>query len=165
MNRAVEVSKPAVILKFDLLNDSPGRVTDVRSKSPLSRNLRETLARAGTGGWPITMRGYATIEPGYTVEHKRTVAERSSDCACEPQVSVVSARPVQLRERFQIRGATANEPVRTRGWWKAPEQSKTNNLRSPSRCSANDRLVVFDCHVNRALYLQVSEIITELTRM
>ena len=75
MNRAVEVSKPAVILKFDLLNDSPGRVTDVPIEIAIvekpSRNPGPRRLVAG----PITMRGYATIEPGYTVEHKRTVAK------------------------------------------------------------------------------------------
>lgn len=93
---AVEVSKPAVILKFDLLNDSPGRVTDVMIEIAIvekpSRNPGPRRLVAG----PITMRGYATIEPGYTVEYKVLLRNLSSDCACEPQVSVVSARPVQL---------------------------------------------------------------------
>jgi hypothetical protein len=93
---SVEVSKPAVVLRFDLLNDSPGRVTDVLieiaivEKPTPSPGLRRLVAG------PITMRGYATIEPGYTVEYKVLLRNLSSDCACEPQVSVVSARPVQL---------------------------------------------------------------------
>jgi len=93
---AVEVSRPAVMLKFDLLNDSPGRVTDVLIEIAIvEKPSRDPGPRRLVAG-PITMRGYATIEPGYTVEYKVLLRNLSSNCACEPQVSVVSARPVQL---------------------------------------------------------------------
>ena len=93
---AVEVSRPAVILKFDLLNDSPSRVTDVLIEIAIvEKPSRNPGSRRFVAG-PITMRGYATIEPGFTVEYKVLLRNLSSDCACEPQVTVVSARPVQL---------------------------------------------------------------------
>jgi hypothetical protein len=93
---AVEVSRPAVILKFDLLNDSPSRVTDVLIEIAIVEKLSRNPGPRRLVAGPITMRGYATIEPGYTVEYKVLLRNLSSDCACEPQVSVVSARPVQL---------------------------------------------------------------------
>jgi hypothetical protein len=93
---SVEVARPAVVLKFDLLNDSPGRVTDVLIEIAIvEKPSRDPGSRRLVAG-PITMRGYATIEPGYTVEYKVLLRNLSSDCGCEPQVSVVSARPVQL---------------------------------------------------------------------
>ena len=93
---AGEVSRPAVILKFDLLNDSPSRVTDVLIEIAIVEKLSRNPGPRRLVAGPITMRGYATIEPGYTVEYKVLLRNLSSDCACEPQVSVVSARPVQL---------------------------------------------------------------------
>ena len=93
---AVEVSRPAVILKFDLLNDSLSRVTDVLIEIAIvEKSSRNPGPRRLVAG-PITMRGYATIEPGYTVEYKVLLRNLSSDCACEPEVSVVSARQVQF---------------------------------------------------------------------
>ena len=93
---SVEVSRPAAVLKFDLLNDSPSRLTDVLIEIAIvEKPSRDAGWRRLVAG-PITMRGYATIEPGYTVEYKVLLRNLSSDCACEPRVSVVSARPVQL---------------------------------------------------------------------
>ena len=93
---SVEVSRPAVVLKFDLLNDSLSRVTDVLIEIAIvEKPSRDAGSRRLVAG-PITMRGYATIEPGYTVEYKVLLRNLSSDCGCEPRVSVVSARPVQL---------------------------------------------------------------------
>ena len=93
---SLEISRPAALLRFDLLNDSPDRVTDVLLEIAIVEKPPQTAGSRRLIAGPITMRGYATIEPGYTVEYKVLLRNLSSDCACEPQVSVVSARPVQL---------------------------------------------------------------------
>ena len=77
MNRAVEVSKPAVILKFDLLNDSPGRVTDV----PIEIAIVEKPSR----------------NPGRGTGRSRCAAMRPSSRAIRSSIGVLLRIHVRLR--------------------------------------------------------------------
>jgi hypothetical protein len=93
---SAEVSRPAALLKFDLLNDGELRVTDVRVEITIfERSRSNTWPRRIVAG-PVTIRGHATIEAGYTVSYEMLLRNLASDCDCDPHVSIVSARPIPI---------------------------------------------------------------------
>jgi hypothetical protein len=82
---------PASLLAFDLCNEGPRPLTDVvvrvviADKSGLAVG-RRPLAR------PLMLRGKAVLRQGYALRYSLLFRNLSSECACEPQVKVLSAR-------------------------------------------------------------------------
>ena len=85
---------PAVLLKFDLLNESESRVTDllievtVVERTPTPADPTRSRAIAG----PFTVQGHVTVEPGYTMQFDMLLKNLRPDCDCSATVRVVSAR-------------------------------------------------------------------------
>jgi hypothetical protein len=96
----VDAPKPASLLKFDMMNDGDLRVTDVRIQIAIVQKERlaadRTPPRVIVG--PFTISGHATIEAGYTVNYEMLLRNLSYDCECQPDVRVVSARPLMEPE-------------------------------------------------------------------
>jgi hypothetical protein len=96
---SADAPKPSSLLKFDMLNDSDFRVTDVRIEIAIVEKLQERFITDGTSQphvivGPFTIRGHATIEAGYTVSYEMLLRNLSTDCGCRAEVRVVSAREV-----------------------------------------------------------------------
>ena len=87
--------KPSVILKFDLLNDSDVRITDVMIEIAIvakPQTVSEPAPRVIVR--PFIIRGHVTIEAGYTVAYQMLLRNLAPDCECQADVNVVSARPL-----------------------------------------------------------------------
>jgi hypothetical protein len=89
-----EAPKPSAVLKFDILNDSELRVTDIVIQVAMheeprvdhaARSRRVVVA-------PFTIRGDLTLEAGHTVNYEMLLRNLSSDCGCVANVVVLSAR-------------------------------------------------------------------------
>lgn len=92
---SAEVSRPAALLKFDLLNDGELSVTDVLVEITIFEKSRSDTRPRRIAG-PVTIRGYATIEAGYTVSYELLLRNLAADCDCDPRVNIVSARPIPI---------------------------------------------------------------------
>ena len=91
-----DAPKPSSLLKFDILNESDLRVSDVLieiaivdNRLPDDGGLRP---RPVVG--PFRISGHATIEAGYTVNYQMLLRNLNPECPCVANVRVVSARPL-----------------------------------------------------------------------
>jgi hypothetical protein len=86
--------QPSTILKFDVFNDTPSRLTDVvMNVSFVEKQLPErftTPARVLVG--PVTIRVAEILQAGYTLRYEMLFRNLSSDCDCSPSVEILSAR-------------------------------------------------------------------------
>jgi hypothetical protein len=85
---------PASLLVFDLCNEGPRPLTDVVVRVVIAdkRGLAEgTRPLVG----PLTIRGKVVLRQGYALNYGLLFRNLSSECACEAQVKVVSARSLQ----------------------------------------------------------------------
>lgn len=91
---------PAAVLRFDLFNAGHLRVTDITLQIRIIalQEPAETGARRVLAG-PFAVRGFATIEPGYTFQYELLLRNVPSDCRCAAEVSVLSARAVPRAQR------------------------------------------------------------------
>jgi hypothetical protein len=93
---AEDAPKPSTLLKFDLLNQSLERITDVVLQVVLVEKARlpeQVSARRPVVG-PFTIQGHVTLEAGYTMNYVVLLRNLSVDCDCLPEVSVLSARSI-----------------------------------------------------------------------
>jgi len=87
-----DAPQPSSLLKFAVVNDSNRSVSDI----VIAITVREMpedeglTPRAIVG--PFTVAGHATIESGYSVEYALLLRNLLSDCRCEAEVKVMSAR-------------------------------------------------------------------------
>jgi hypothetical protein len=88
--------QPSVVLKFDVLNDSPSRLTDVVIRvSFVEGNLDEIdeiPAKVVRG--PVTIRVRETLPAGYVLSYEMLFRNLSPECECSPRVDILSARSV-----------------------------------------------------------------------
>jgi hypothetical protein len=87
---------PSAILKFDMLNDGGSKVTDIVIQISMLERPRDERA-LGSRRFvvnPFMIRGSVTLEAGYTMNYEMLLRNLSTDCACVPNVVVISARPV-----------------------------------------------------------------------
>jgi hypothetical protein len=87
---------PSAVLKFDMLNDGGSKVTDIVIQiSMLERSRGEhALGSRRFVVSPFMIRGSVTLEAGYTMNYEMLLRNLSADCACVPNVVVMSARAV-----------------------------------------------------------------------
>jgi hypothetical protein len=87
---------PSAVLKFDILNDGGSKVTDVVIQIAMlerPRGEHEPSSRRFVVN-PFMIRGSVTLEAGYTMNYEMLLRNLSANCACVPNVVVISARPV-----------------------------------------------------------------------
>jgi len=88
--------RPSALLRFDMLNNSTVRMTDVSIEIAIVEKWQSPdqsrMPRVIVG--PFTIRGDATIEAGYTLNYQMLLRNLSSDCGCQANITVVSARPL-----------------------------------------------------------------------
>ena len=87
-----DAPKPSSLLKFAVVNDSSRSVSDLViaiTVREMPEDKGET-SRALVG--PFTVAGHATIEAGYSVEYALLLQNLMSDCRCQAEVKVMSAR-------------------------------------------------------------------------
>jgi hypothetical protein len=91
-----DAPKPSTVLKFDVLNQSLGRITDVVLQVVVTEKqlLPNNVATRRNVVGPFTIHGEVTLEAGYTVNYVVLLRNMSLDCDCLPEVSVVSARSI-----------------------------------------------------------------------
>jgi hypothetical protein len=91
---SLEGPQPSVLLKFDLLNDSPSRLTDVVIRvSFVEGNLDEIdEIPAKVVGGPLTIRVKETLPAGYVLSYEMRFRNLAPDCECSPRVEILSAR-------------------------------------------------------------------------
>jgi hypothetical protein len=85
---------PSAVLKFDLANEGAQRLTDTLVEIVITERQgvkAETLNPRIIMG-PVTIRGTATIEAGYTLEYQMLLRNVSAECECVANVVVLSAR-------------------------------------------------------------------------
>jgi hypothetical protein len=87
---------PSAVLKFDMLNDGGSKVTDIVIQISMLERPRDEheLSSRRFVVKPFMIRGSVTLEVGYTMNYEMLLRNLSSDCACVPNVVVISARPV-----------------------------------------------------------------------
>ena len=89
-----EVAQPAALLKFDVLNETSLRLTDVLVRvSFLEDQGLDTAglpARVLVG--PVTVRVKAVLQAESVVSYEMLFRNLSSDCGCSPRVVILSAR-------------------------------------------------------------------------
>jgi hypothetical protein len=88
--------QPSVVLKFDVLNDSPSSLTDVIIRvSFVEHDLDEIddiSAKVVAG--PVTIRVRETLPAGYTLSYEMSFRNLLPECECSPRVEILSARPL-----------------------------------------------------------------------
>jgi hypothetical protein len=87
---------PSAVLKFDMLNDGGSKVTDIVIQIAMlerPRGEHEPSSRRFVVN-PFMIRGSVTLEAGYTMNYEMLLRNLSANCACVPNVVVISARPV-----------------------------------------------------------------------
>ena len=91
-----DAPKPSTLLKFDLLNQSLERITDVVLQVVVTEKprLADDAATRRTVVGPFTIQGQVTLEAGYTINYVVLLRNLSLDCDCLPEVSVLSARSI-----------------------------------------------------------------------
>jgi hypothetical protein len=88
-----EAPKPSAVLRFDVLNDSDSKVTDIVFEIAMHEKPAEH-ARAAPRlvVSPFVIQGNVTLEAGYTVSYELLLRNLLPDCGCVPNVVVTSAR-------------------------------------------------------------------------
>jgi hypothetical protein len=85
---------PSALLKFDMLNDTALRLTDVVVRvSFLERRADDANAlppRIVVG--PVTVRVDETLQAGYVLSYEMLFRNLSTNCDCAPRVEILSAR-------------------------------------------------------------------------
>jgi hypothetical protein len=91
---SLEGPQPSVVLKFDVLNDSPSRLTDVVIRVSFVESdldeIDEIPAKVVAG--PVTIRFRETLEAGYVLSYEMLFRNFSPECECSPRVEILSAR-------------------------------------------------------------------------
>jgi hypothetical protein len=87
---------PSAVLKFDMLNDGGSKVTDIVIQISMLERPRDEHALSSRRFVvnPFMIRGSVTLEAGYRMNYEMLLRNLSADCACVPNVVVISARPV-----------------------------------------------------------------------
>lgn len=84
---------PSTILKFDVFNASPKRLTDfVLEISIAEKPSDPLLASSRLLVRPFKIRGNVVLESGYTISYEMLLRQLSSDCDCVANVNVLSVR-------------------------------------------------------------------------
>jgi hypothetical protein len=87
---------PSSVLKFDVLNESSSRLTDlllevsIVEQPPLADSPRRRRVLVG----PFTIQADVVLESGYTINYEMLLRNFSSDCDCLATVEAVSARSI-----------------------------------------------------------------------
>ena len=87
-------AEPATTLKFDLLNTTQQRLTDIVVEISVTDTASAETA-LGTSHMlvrPFRLQGDLILEPGYTVGFEVLLRRLSADCECAANVRVVSVR-------------------------------------------------------------------------
>ena len=85
--------EPATLVKFDLVNVSPQRVTDlVLEISVTKKPARDPLTPRQTLVQPFQIRSDVILESGYTISYEMQLRHFSSDCNRVANVEVRSVR-------------------------------------------------------------------------
>jgi hypothetical protein len=82
---------PASLLVFDLCNEGPRPLTDVVVRIVITEK-RDLVEGTRPLVEPLTIRGKVVLQQGYALNYGLLFRNLPSECACEPQVKVVSAR-------------------------------------------------------------------------
>lgn len=86
--------QPSVLLKFDILNDTSLRLTDVVMRVSFLKKRADdvdaTPRRVIVG--PVTVRVGETVRAGYVLSYEMLFRNLSPDCDCAPRVEILSAR-------------------------------------------------------------------------
>lgn len=93
-NPPSEVAQPATLLKFDVLNETSYRLTDVVVRVSFLED--QGLDAAGVPArvlvGPVTVRVKAVLQAESLVSYEMLFRNLSSDCSCSPSVVILSAR-------------------------------------------------------------------------
>lgn len=85
------VAKPAVVLKFDLLNDGLATVTDVILEVAIrARSSTDTGVAPRVVAGPFVIRGRVDLQAGYTMNYEMLLRNLPSDCNCVADVAIVA---------------------------------------------------------------------------
>ena len=88
--------QPAVILKFDLVNNGSVTVSDVVLEVAIierpATDAPAALPRVVAG--PFTIRGEVPLHAGYTLNYEMLLRNMPSDCNCVANVAIVADGPV-----------------------------------------------------------------------
>ena len=88
-------TEPATLVKFDLVNVSSQRLTDlVLEISVMEKPAPDPLTPRQTLVHPFQIRGNAILESGYTIAYEMQLRHFASDCNCVANVEVLSFRPL-----------------------------------------------------------------------
>jgi hypothetical protein len=86
--------QPSALLKFDVLNDTSLRLTDVVMRVSFVEKRSDELdvgpGRVVVG--PVTVRVAETLRAGYLLSYEMLFRNFSSDCGCTARVEILSAR-------------------------------------------------------------------------
>ena len=86
-------AEPATLVKFDVVNISPQRLTDLLLEiSVTEKPALDPLTPRQTLVHPFQIRGDAILESGYTITYEMQLRHFSSDCNCVAHVEVLSVR-------------------------------------------------------------------------
>ncbi len=93
-NPPSEVAQPAALLKFDVLNETSLRLTDILVRVSFLED--QGLDAAGVPArvlvGPVTVRVKAVLQAQSVVSYEMLFRNLSSDCDCSPSVVILSAR-------------------------------------------------------------------------
>ena len=89
---AVVETEPATRLKFDLLNTTQQRLTDIVVEISVTEGASTEPALATMVVRPFRIQGDLILEPGYSVGFEVLLRRLSADCDCAANVRVVSVR-------------------------------------------------------------------------
>jgi hypothetical protein len=85
---------PSTLLKFDVLNESSGRLTDLVLEVSIVETIADSSLRPRVLVGPFTIQGDVVLESGYTINYEMLLRNFSSVCDCLATVEAVSARSV-----------------------------------------------------------------------
>jgi hypothetical protein len=89
-----EAPQPSVVLKFDVLNDSPSSLTDVVIRVSFVESgpdeIDEIPAKVVAG--PVTIRVREALPAGYVLGYEMLFRNLVPECDCSPRVEILSAR-------------------------------------------------------------------------
>jgi hypothetical protein len=90
----LEGPQPSVVLKFDVLNDSPSRLTDVVIRVSFVESNQDEIDEipAKVVGGPVTIRVREALPAGYVLSYEMRFRDLTPGCDCSPRVEILSAR-------------------------------------------------------------------------